>query len=154
MIRIVLTALFLLPVTAQAAIVWKLEKKDGQPHLFALPTAEESDFDFWALCKKGGVIEIGIGADTNVGKGDGEPVTVTLKSGGKEAKIEGRSIKSENYEMTAASELRTQAKAGDPLFAVLSAGAPISVTGSIEKPAKWQVSGLKAKVAAFLARCK
>ncbi len=44
-------------------------------------------------------------------------------------------------------------KRDDKLFAVLSTGQPISVTGPI-KPLKWEVKGLKQKVASFLAQCE
>src|SRR5262245_11835040 len=103
---LVLGGSLLAPATANAAVSWGLVKKDGQAFLNAMPTVEESDYEFWALCKGGGQVEIGAGADTNVGKGEGETVSLQLKSGKATAKLEGKSLKSDNFEMTGGTELR------------------------------------------------
>ena len=125
----------------------------GKPYLFALPTASESDTLFWALCNGGGAIELGIGGDADVGKGDGEAVKITLKSGTASATVAGKSRQSANFQMTGTSELRTKVARTNDVFKVLSTGQPIKVSGSI-KPMTWQVKGLKAVVAAFLQLCK
>lgn len=152
-IGILLAAALLTPAAA-AELQWNLKKKDGRPYLEAFSGEEEGDTEFWALCRKDRAIELGIGADSMVGKGEGERVTLTLKSAGKSATLTGLSRESVNVEMTAGRELRAVVSARDPVFAVLATGKPISVTGSVEKAATWTVAGLKAKVAAFLAACK
>ncbi|HZQ11589.1 MAG TPA: hypothetical protein VFB31_02135 [Pseudolabrys sp.] len=150
---VIAAALALAPAMASAEVQWRLLKQHGQPYLQGMPDESESDNEFWALCRAGGAIEVGIGADSNVGKGEGEPVSVTLTSAGARATVNGRSRKSMNFEMTAGTELQTQVSRDDALFKVLAAGQPITVAGSI-KTATWPAKGLKAKVAAFLAACK
>jgi len=141
------------PAAAKDGIRWTLGKKDGQPHLIGMSTEQEADTEFWALCKGGGVAQIGVGANSNAGKAEGETIALTLKSGAQTAKLSGTSRKSENFEMTGGSELIAQVKTDDPLFAVLTVGKPIAVSGNIEHPGNWPVSGLKAKAAAFRAAC-
>ena len=70
------------------------------------------------------------------------------------AKLSGTSQWSKDSEMTGGTELRAQVKTDDPLFAVLASGQPVAVSGDIEHPGKWPVTGLKAKAAAFVAACK
>lgn len=142
------------PAGAKDSLRWTLDKKDGQPNLTGMSTEEEADTEFWALCKGGGQAEIGVGANSIVGKGDGATVSLTLKSADRAATLKGNSRNSENSEMTGGTELHAQVKLDDPLFAVLATGKPVTVAGDIETPGTWPVSGLKAKVAAFLAACK
>jgi hypothetical protein len=145
---------FACSAAAKDGIRWTIEKKRGQPSLVGMPTGDEGDTEFWALCKRGGKIEIGVGANSIVGKGEGDTVSLSLKSGAVSAALEGKSQNSENVEMTGGSELRAEIDAGHPLFTVLATGRPITVSGSMDQPATWPVAGLKAKVAAFLAACK
>jgi hypothetical protein len=153
-VRILMAAaIALVPATASADIVWQLVKKQGQPLLRGAPDVSESDTQFWAQCRAGGTIDIGAGADSGVGEGKGEKVTLTLKSGGIDAKLTGVSRNSANFQMTGGTELRATIKRDDAVFKVLAADKPIAVSGSI-KPASWPVKGLKAKVAAFLKACK
>jgi hypothetical protein len=153
-VTIVLLAGMLAPAFAADSVNWTFSKKDGRPYLMGLSAEEEGDTEFWAHCRKGGTIELGVGAHSGVGKGAGEAVSVTLKSGTQTAKLDGKSRKSENFEMTAGQELRVETTAADPVFAVMATGKPIAVTGSVDKPVKWPATGLKAKAAAFLAACK
>ena len=94
-----------------------------------------------------------MGADSNVGEGKGEPVTLTLLSGPARAALAGASRNSANFQMTAGTELRAKISRKHDVFQVLASGEPIAVSGSI-KPATWPVKALKAKVAAFLQACK
>jgi hypothetical protein len=146
-------AVVLAPALASADVVWQLTKKQGQPYLQGMPNVTESDTQFWALCGAGGAIEIGVGADSNVGEGNGEAVTLTLIGGPARAALSGVSRNSANFQMTAGTELRAKISRGHDVFRVLAAGEPIAVSGSI-KTATWPVRGLKAKVAAFLQACK
>ena len=146
-------AVALAPVAASADVVWQLGKKQGLPYLQGMPSESESDTQFWALCRAGGVVEIGVGADSNVGEGKGEPVALTLTSGPARATLSGQSRNSANFQMTAGTELRARISRRHDLFVVLAGEQPIKVSGSI-KPVTWPVNGLKAKVAAFLQACQ
>ena len=92
----------------------------------------EVDNEFWARCRSDGMIDIGMGAESHVGKGKGEPVSLTLTSGGQSVTISGVSRESKNVEMTGGIELQARVKRDDKLFAVLSTGQPIAVTGPIK----------------------
>ena len=140
------------PAAAAAEVQWTLSKKQGRAYLQGMPDEPEVDLEFWAHCRADGTIEIGMAAESQVGKGKGEPVALTLTSGKASAKVTGRSRESANVEMTGGVELRATVSRGDPLFAVLAAGAPVRVTGPI-KPLTWTVKGLKQKLAAFLRAC-
>ena len=146
-------AVLLWPAAALADMQWQFIKKQGRPYLQGAPSEPETDKQFWALCLADGGIDIGVGAESNVGEGNGEPVTLTLAVAGATAKLAGNSRKSANFQMTAGTELRARIKREDALFTVLAADKPIAVSGSI-KSTTWPVKGLKAKVAAFLQACK
>jgi uncharacterized Zn-binding protein involved in type VI secretion len=130
-----------------------LDKQKGRPYLFGMPSISESDTIFWARCAGNRAIDIGIGGNNDVGKGKGEAVSITLKSGSVSVKVDGQSRKSENFEMTGTSELRTKVSSGHDVFKVLATGKPIAVSGSM-KAETWPVKGLRGKVAAFLKSCK
>ena len=81
-------------------------------------------------CKTGGKIELGVGADVSVGKGKGEAVRLTARSGGETVPLDGVSRKSVNFEMTAAYELVKLTDAQDPLIQLLRKGKPVQFTGA------------------------
>jgi hypothetical protein len=146
--------LLLLPAGAGAAeIEWNLSKKDGRPYLNGMPKESEVDNEFWALCRADGVIEVGVGAESRIGRGSGEAVTLKLASARKKATLTGISRESANFQMTAGVELRATVAREHPLFAVLATGKPIFVSGPI-KPLTWPVKSLKAKASAFLKECR
>ena len=136
-----------------AEVEWTLRKEKGRAFLQGMQNESEVDFEFWAHCRTDGDIDIGMAAESHVGKGKGEKVELTLASGGQTAKVAGVSRNSVNSEMTGGIELRGKVKRDDKLFAVLASGQPIAVTGPI-KPLKWGVKGLKSKLDAFLKSCK
>ena len=152
--QILLTSGVLLwPAAASAEVVWTLTKKDGRSYLEGFSSETEADSEFWAHCQADGSIQIGVGADSHVGKGKGEAVRLTLVSGGVAAKLAGVSKESINVEMTSGMELRAKIARTDPVFAVFATGKPIAVSGSLERRATWKVKGLKAKAEAFLKAC-
>jgi len=156
MLRVLLglTALLAPAAAASAAPVeWRLLKQEGRPYLQGMPAETESDTEFWALCRRGGKIEIGVGANSMVGKGEGETVSLTLASGSARAHLRGKSRNSVNFQMTAGTELRAEVSRDDALFKVLATGKPITVSGSIKRDI-WAVKGLSAKLAAFLRACR
>ena len=145
-------AVLSLPGAASADVVWRFTKEQGRPYLQGMSSESESDTEFWARCRADGKIDVGLGADSIVGKGEGEKVSLTLESAGIKATLNGVSRNSVNVEMTGGTELRTTISRDDAVFKVLAADKPIAVSGAIK--AAWPVKGLKAKVAAFLAACK
>ena len=151
---LILAAVLAWPVTAFAeAVVWRLSKDEGRPYLTGMVKQSEVDFEFWARCRADGAIDIGMGAESHVGKGKSEAVSLTLTSGRQTVKISGVSRESVNVEMTGGIELQAKVTPDDQLFAVLMTGQPIRVTGPI-KALRWEVKGLKAKVEAFLQGCR
>ena len=146
--------LLLWPTAAYAAdIEWTLSKKNGRAYITGMPKASEVDYEFWAHCRADGAIEVGAGAESHVGRGNGEAVTLKLAAGLRRATLTGVSRDSANSEMTGGIELRAVIARNHPLFAVLANGKPIKVSGPI-KPITWPVNGLKAKAATFLKDCK
>ena len=142
------------PVAANAAdVVWTLSKKNGRAYLSGMPNESEVDNEFWAHCRADGAIEVGAAAESHVGRGGGEAVTLKLSSGFKNTTLTGVSRQSENFQMTGGVELRATISHNHPLFAVLSSGKAVKVSGPI-KPLTWPVKGLKAKTAEFLKACK
>jgi hypothetical protein len=134
-------------------VEWNLSKKAGRAYLTGMPNESEVDYEFWAHCRSGGRIDVGAAAESHVGMGKGEAVTLKFVSGDKTATLAGVSRESENAEMTGGVELRATVSREHPLFAVLATGKPIVVSGAI-KPLTWQARNLKARTAAFLQACK
>jgi hypothetical protein len=149
---LVISGVLLWPGVAAAEVEWSLSKKAGRAYLLGFSSEHEADSEFWAHCQADGSIQIGVGADSHVGKGKGDAVTLTLRSGGASARLAGASRDSVNAEMTGGTELRAKIARTDPVFAVFAAGKPIVVTGSIKR-VTWEIKGLKAKAAAFLKAC-
>jgi hypothetical protein len=142
------------PSSAGATDVkWSLSKKAGQVYLTGMPDESEVDYQFWAHCRAGGRIDVGAAAESHVGKGKGEAVTLKFVSADKTATLAGVSRESANVEMTGGVELRATVSREHPLFTVLATGKPIVVSGPI-KPLNWRTKNLKAKAAAFLQACK
>jgi len=141
------------PATARPKVQWQIFKHEGQTRLHGMINESEVDNEFWARCRKDGLIDIGMGAESHVGKGKGEKVTLMLASAGQSATVTGVSRESENVEMTGGIELQTRVKPDDKLFSILATGQPITVTGPI-KTLKWEVRGLKGKLAEFLKACQ
>jgi hypothetical protein len=150
---LVCAAIMLAPAAASAEMLWQFTREHGRPFLQAMSDEPEADTEFWALCRSGGAIDVGIGADTSVGKGEGEPVTLTLASAGIKATVAGESRNSANFQMTAGTELSASVGRGHALFNVLATDKPIVVRGA-SKPLILPAKGRKAKVAVFLHACK
>src|SRR5882724_5036274 len=122
--------LLLWPAVANAAdVVWTLSKKDGRAYLSGMPNESEVDNEFWAHCRTDGAIDVGAAAESHVGRGGGEAVTLKLSSGFKSTTLTGVSRQSENSEMTGGVELRATVSHNHPLFAVLSTGKAVKVSG-------------------------
>ncbi|WP_271611832.1 hypothetical protein [Bradyrhizobium sp. CCBAU 21362] len=64
-------------------------------------------------------LQIGIGADASIGKGEHDPVSLNAIAGETVLKIVGTSEKSKNWEMTASNELVKSIEADDPLIKLM-----------------------------------
>jgi len=137
---------------AAPRVKWSVSKPEGRPFLLGMVDESEVDAEFWARCRTDGMIDVGMGAESHVGKGKGEKVSLTLASAGQSVTISGVSRESKDVEMTGGIELQARVKADDKLFAIPATGQPITVTGPI-KTLKWEVRGLKGRVAEFLKSC-
>ena len=139
-----------LPSPALAAFSWTYfgDSKD----LIGSTGEDEGDTDFRATCKGGGRAEIGIGAQESVGSGKNEAVSVTLASGARNVRIDGHSQNSPNFQMTAGTELRTDADKTHPVFQLLADPGPIKVSGKTLS-ATWPAAGRAAAAKAFTKAC-
>lgn len=139
-------------VAHAAEVRWTFTRQPAE--VLGMPAGEEEADDVLRLtCLKGGVVQIGLGGYNSIGKGKSEPLSVTLASGTQSVTLNGKSVRSKNFEMTGAFELRADLAPGDtkPLIGVLTAGQPIRVSGALKE--KWSVKGLKPIVERFSAAC-
>lgn len=135
-----------------AEVRWTATRQPAE--VLGMPAGEEEADDVLRLtCLKGGAVQVGLGGYNSLGKGRSEPLTVTLASGAQSVTLNGKSVRSKNFEMTGAFELRADLAPGDtkPLIGVLTAGQPIRVSGALKE--KWSVKGLKPIVERFSAAC-
>ena len=137
--------------TAAAALEWTVSTG---PYLEARSTEHESDASLRAICRNAATVELRVGAQEQVGKGEGEKVALTFKSDGREAVVRGLSKWSDDSEMTGGTELVTEVKTSDPLFSVLQTGKAVRLSGSLAKPAIWEAKGMAPSVKKFLERCR
>ena len=112
----------------------------------------EGDYSFHAVCQSPQHVKLGIGAQTGVGKGAREKVSVTLASAARNVRIEGKSGNSANFEMTAGVELQATISATHPVFQLLLDSGPTTVTGDLQET--WPAAGRTSAVRKFLAACK
>jgi len=105
-------------------------------------------------CKRGGALEIGLGADVGIGKGNSEGVTMSVKSAAASLRVDGVSRKSANFEMTSGTELVKTITASDPLIDLLKIEGLISMR---QEPAgksfTFPAKGFGAALAKFLKGC-
>ena len=152
---IIITSLALLAtygIAEAKSIRWWLAERPLE--LFGGPDEPEADYELRITCLPGKAVEIGVGAYTDLGKGKGEPLAVTLQSGTRSVSLSGASKPSKNFEMTGAHELRARLKPDQQyrdLLAVLTSSAPIKVSGAMR--AEWSVRGLQKKAAHFAEYC-
>src|SRR5215470_5264037 len=91
----VAVGLMLWPFAASAEVVWTVSKKNGRASLSGMQNEPEVDYEFWAHCRADGAIDVGAAAESHVGKGGGEAVTLKLAGGLKSATLTGVSRHSE-----------------------------------------------------------
>jgi hypothetical protein len=141
---------------AKKTFAWSVDKIDDEMMLTGMlgDAEDEPDYLFWLSCKSGGAMDMGVGADVSVGRGTGEPVTLTGKGGGAEFKIEGVSRNSKNSEMTGANELvKANVTLDEPVIKALAQPqASVTIVGGKQRftlPGK----DFAAKLAAFRKGC-
>jgi hypothetical protein len=140
-----------LTLAASPALAFDWSYVSETKELIGTTGEEEGDTDFRASCLAGGKANIGIGAAEDIGKGEGEAVSVTLTAGATSLTIEGKSGKSPNFEMTAGVELQTQVDGGHAIFTLLGEKGAIKVTGPIKTT--WPEKGRVAATKAFVKAC-
>ena len=113
----------------------------------------ESDHSFYAVCPIRGIVDLYVGAQEQVGKGENEAVKLRFDSDGKTATLSGISRWSYNSEMTGGRELVTRVETGNDVFKVLSTGKPIRLSGSLGKPVTWNHPGMADAVKKFMKDC-
>lgn len=119
---IAITALFGFVPAVMAKSSWHTVSR---PSLEVRPSGEEVDASMRASCAFQGIMILRIGAEDHVGGGKGEPVSVTIESGGKSARLHGVSRLSPDSEMTGGIELVTEVSLKDPALEILFGGKPV-----------------------------
>jgi hypothetical protein len=152
--RIGALALTILPMLSGAACAETKWTVSTRPYLEARSTEEESDASLRAVCRSSGSIELRVGAAEGVGKGSREAVTLQFESAGQHATLRGVSRESDDFQMTGGTELVADVTADDPVFAVLTSGKPVKLSGSLKTPVVWGADGVKRAVTQFLADCR
>jgi hypothetical protein len=135
---------------ARAEIKWSVLTR---PYLLARTTGPEGDATLRAICRNPNAIEVRIGAEENVGKGNGEPVTLRFSGNGTAVSIKGVSRRSEDYQMTGGTELVTELQADDAFFKLLTSGQPVKVSGSLQKTTTWVGAEMTEAVKKFFSTC-
>jgi hypothetical protein len=123
------------------------------PTLTVQSDEAESDHSLIAICPMPGIVELFVGADDQVGKGEGETVKLRIESGGKSATLSGVSRRSFNHEMTGGTELVTRIDTSNEAFKVLFSGKPVKLSGSMKKPVTWNHKGMADAVKKFIKDC-
>jgi hypothetical protein len=101
----------------------------------------------------GGKLQIGIGAETSIGKGEHEPVWLNAISGTTVLKVAGTSEKSKNWEMTASNELVKSIEPDDPLVKLMLAGKLVTFRETSGKKFSVPTGGFGAGFAKLRSAC-
>jgi hypothetical protein len=150
-----LLAATFLPNDTLAAKIEYSAIADSAPHLVIRSTETESDALIRAICSQAGMVELRLGAEFDVGAGNGGAVTLALRSAGKTANISGVSLLSIDSPMTGGSELLATIPSADPVFDLLTSGASIRFSGSIKGVQSVSIGSEATKsLKKFLASCK
>ena len=146
------------PLRPNEALAAKIEYSalaDSVPRLVIRSTESESDALIRATCTQAGIVELRLGAELDVGTGNGGVATLALRSAGKTANISGVSLLSIDSPMTGGSELLATIPSADPIFEVLTSGASIRFSGSIKGAQSVSIGSEATKsLKKFLASCK
>jgi hypothetical protein len=153
-----LRAFIVATLTSTPALADKIEYTaiaDLAPHLVIRSNAPEGDAFIRATCSQAGVVELRLGAELDVTAGKDGMASLTLRSAGKTANISGAALQSIDSPMTGSSELLATIPSTDPVFAVLTSGAPVRLSGSIKGAQSVSIGNEATKgLKKFLASCK
>jgi hypothetical protein len=150
-----LTLIALSTLFASAAVANYTALERPARNLVIRSSEPESDAILRASCRKPGAIELRLGAEFQVGKGDGAIVELVVKSGGKTVRIAGTSKPSVDQQMTGGTELLTQVQPDDPIFDVLASQGEIRFSGSVKDDTKAILGpSVSAALKRFLDHCR
>lgn len=135
---------------ATANSSWRMVSR---PSLEVRPSGEEVDASMRASCAFEGMVILRIGAESHLGSGRGEPVSVTIDSGGKSAKLRGVSRLSPDSEMTGGSELVTEVPLNDPSLEILFGGKPVTMITQDQKKHQLLDADTRGTGKKFLKQC-
>jgi hypothetical protein len=115
---------------------------------------EETDALLSLTCIHSGMLDIRIGGELGLGKGEHEPVGLALRSGALSTRVDGVSVRSPDYEMTGGAMLLTSIEPDGRAMRILAGGKPIEFKPSAGKPTTIALgSRATAALKAFLDRC-
>lgn len=140
---------------AAAKFQWTLAKEGNEQILRGMDFIAGDDgvdtaLRITCISKK---LQIGIGADASIGKGEHEPVSLNAIGGKTVLKIVGTSEKSKNWEMTVSNELVKSIEADDPLFKLMLAEKQITFREASGKKFAIPTSGFAPKFAKLKRVC-
>ena len=154
-LAVVLSCAFATPSHAAKKFTWSVGPVWDELTLMGMlgEPEDEPDYLLRLVCTKDRTIEMGLGADAEVGSGKGEKVVLIAKTGGADFRIEGVSRNSKNFEMTGGTELVKPVTLDEPIIkALASPNASVAVSGGKRRftlPGR----GFAAKLAAFNKGC-
>ncbi|TJW06520.1 MAG: hypothetical protein E5W82_27315 [Mesorhizobium sp.] len=85
----------------------------------------ETDPLLYLTCIHSQMLDIRIGGELPLGKGEHEPVSISLRSGTLSTRVDGVSVRSPDYEMTGGAMLLTSIEPKGRAMQILTAGKPI-----------------------------
>jgi hypothetical protein len=140
----------------QAALAEDYEASSGQSLALAIRSTEpEVDALIDATCVAANTIDIRIGGELPLGKGDHKPTSLTLSDGTLSARIDGLSVASPDVEMTGGSMLLTSVEPQGKVMQILSSGKPITLRPPDKSTHKLALGkSVTAAVKEFVKKCE
>ncbi len=148
--RLATACLFLAAFAGEACaetINWHSVPKDADKlEFFGLVKGDvEGDTVLRVICASPGKIQVTVGAYKDLGKGKPAPLSVTLASGDLSVTLKGKSVQSNNFEMTGFYEMRTEPFPVNDgpirLLPLFQTKKPITVIGAMK--ATWTTRGVE-----------
>ncbi|MFK4488867.1 hypothetical protein [Bradyrhizobium sp. USDA 336] len=140
---------------AASKFVWTLDRVGGELILRGIdviPGDDGVDTAVRITCI-GKKLQLGIGADTSIGKGEHEFVSVDAIAGTVVLKVNGTSERSKNAEMTGANELVKSIDAVDPLIKLMLVERKITFREASGKKFSVPTSGFAPRFAKLKSAC-
>ena len=139
----------------QPALADEYEASTGQSLALEIRSTEpEVDALIDATCVAANTIDIRIGGELPLGKGDHKPTSLTLSNGTLSARIDGISVASPDVEMTGGSMLLTSVEPQGKVMQILSSGKPITLRPPDKSTHKLSLGkSVTEAVKAFVKKC-